>query len=555
MSRSTLHRLYGCVLITCFLVALGAVFWPEGRPETVRVLRPETAKPVGVAEGPSLESGVRDVPRATAAVPDSEATGALRGFVVDRESGNGVPNAWVVARVPKTGFISKAGASVTGPEGEYEVGVLPEGADALFVRAGGFLPAVVPLHVARVELERGDGAWGSVVDADGAPVGGVEVAVFSRSVTAGWPLTEGAVSLREHDLGGVATTNDRGEWHIHGLARGRPYRAWARKPGYFPPPLETSGAEIQTGGPAVLHLQQTTVLLVGVVDAETGVQLATRELGAFLPSARDMLAVHASIFERTVARVPVRPGWWAFLFTPRQGTSSRVPERFEVALDATAAGFAPRRVVVSVPRGHTEEATIRLSRADSPGGWGMLELRALRPSGAPYTGTLLVTVRPAAGSVATMEARFSEGRTAAIPVPAGSCGVEVHGHEPSGTWWPQPAAPVQVQIVPGSRPTGQTLALQGVLVALDVRDDAGVGLRGYSLMIDQPENPGSSWRDPWDFGEDEPGHAGLAETWVSLGVHRFHVRAAGFEPSSQTVELAEGATDATVRFTLRNVVR
>ncbi|MBZ5580820.1 MAG: carboxypeptidase-like regulatory domain-containing protein [Acidobacteriia bacterium] len=199
-------------------------------------------------------------------------TGSVAGIVSDGKSGDPVPKAVVILRREEAGGI----AAVAGPDGKFALRDVEPGAYVLAVHRDGYVasgegPQTVVVQAGQttdgqLKLLRTGAISGRILDADGDPVSGVNIAVSPARARSGSQFP-----------GGYATTNDRGEYRVFYLAPGE-YRISAT---YAPrngldgvrvqrPPGAASGGEAY---PAVYYPGVTNVRQAATVKLEPGAEL------------------------------------------------------------------------------------------------------------------------------------------------------------------------------------------------------------------------------------------------------------------------------------------
>jgi hypothetical protein len=179
------------------IVGTPGKYWVQTESQDGRTNYPGRQVQVPDVESHSLEITFSGVP--------------VTGIVVDKETDQPVPQAWVSAASKDKDAIPGATSAQTGADGRFQLDADP-GEYTLLTRAEGYGTAKLPVTVgasglsdARLELEKGFDIKGRVLDASGQGVSGVGVQARGG----------------QSEYGSARTLPD-GTFHMSGLA-GKPY--------------------------------------------------------------------------------------------------------------------------------------------------------------------------------------------------------------------------------------------------------------------------------------------------------------------------------------------
>lgn len=249
--RSTVRVLLVAWLVVAAVLALAWLLVPEAEPARRQVQARYEVQPVRSPEGPALVAPSTSSSTSTvssldaAAVASAEAAeidswwppmakgqGRLFGTVTVRETG--APLAGVLVQLHHMGNgwrWSRERSALSGPDGTYEVLDLPEG--AFEVEATGAVAEVrrerpIDVRLAAGEAQRLDldvsmagRVWGTVTGADGAPVKRAKVLVATGDSV----VTQMASMATSNDRL-MASTDERGEYVVHGVPFEHELRVW-----------------------------------------------------------------------------------------------------------------------------------------------------------------------------------------------------------------------------------------------------------------------------------------------------------------------------------------
>lgn len=524
------------LIIGC--TAIWAVLWqdldaaPRTGAEPVRVTKPTgtSSQPVLVGspqprerkENTAVQPTVRRVYSGRVlSLRSRSPVGGCRVFLAERDS----------REIPLESCLRTAEDGSFALESDRQVDKIHLVADG-FRAWSGWDPGLLTERGAELLLDEGGRASGKVLDLRGDPVPGVRVWCTPVTNRAAWPHPSRYVSTEE-GVGGVARTDEAGEFRIAGLDHGTPYRIYLAKERMTPVGW-VYATPVQAGDEGiVLRLRREGAGLLVPLDRETkqpvqAVSLLWSGVQGVIPGARGapwgeeprdgFESGHAFLFAESDdgmdPRIRVRaraPGY--------QDVTSEVAVDFEEGVNRVEIPLTPLDM-----RAHGEVA-----------------LRAHFAGGSSYSGALSIDITRA-GNLGEAEVVFEDGHaTHRLRLPPGNYTAMPHGYG-TGTTWQSAGLPVDFTVEPGGEHT-VSLALRGSQYLLNVSDAQGRTVRGFDLWAYSGRRRGGA--ACWDLRRRlEPGGERTGPLRLTLPPGRIHliVQLRGVAQRSLWIEAGEDGT-------------
>jgi len=441
-------------------------------------------------------------PKATADVQPSDSSGrgpAIRGRVLDADSGQAVQGAWVFTEPTETHDVPIHEAVVTNAEGAFALDARHPGSHAVRVQAPGYLPQDASIsardEMQEILLYRGGSIQGVVRADSGEPIQGARVWCAPRSNRAAWPNLRTSIPAHGSSPGSEAASSAAGEFLLQGLDPTIKYAIRAAKSGWGD--RQWRKRIVAVGDEAEVILSPTATICVTFVDAETELPVtaastiwSTPKGFAQMPMTAYAKAIDVIPEEESPVHLEVR--------LIRTNPSIDIHEETFLKLRAFGRGYQDSRESVAFRLTKKVRARVSLDRIEDvvlkP-----ITFNASFPGGREFTGRLVLGVGGGAAQ-GGVQVEFSEGRSVhPVPLAAGPMRVTTAGAQESGFWW-RPAGPAVRGFV-DERAVDQEIRIvvEGNPVQLDVRDASGRRVQGLNVEVFRDGISRGTW-SIWDGG-------------------------------------------------------
>ncbi len=490
--------------------------------------RPPTLTGTAEAEGQVMRGDMQRVEP----TGKMDAGGVISGLVLDDESGEPVPKAWVFQRGEEA-LIPSSMTSVTDQEGQFELREQAGPTSPVVCRAPGYLQAVSsptasPDGLLTIRLARGASIQGRVIDDLGSPVANARVWAFSDANAAAWPHGTQWWLTGDEGQGGTALTDEEGRFRMRGLDPSLRLRVRAARTLYTSISVSDTVA-VPGDDPKEIRLILVPVaeLSISIVDAETGHPVRHAVMSMNMPRGAAMRRPthYASLSGETGKRVAGRR-----VFRFIRYAASDLPEKPATSVSIQAHGYRPQTVEAALEFGVRNAHEIELERQPEVD-FVPVRVRAEWKGGSPFSGLLGVQFWSAAypgGQGVDLE--FKEGWSVEeFYLPTGDYSVTTAGLGPTGVWWRDPDAQASCEITKSSdgAPSVCRVTLRGAVLRVRVESPEGVSLRGYGLAIVSPGGH-SAWRQYWhqEYRASQIGATltDVAEVLIPKGRFECHVK-------------------------------
>jgi hypothetical protein len=476
-------------LALALMAVLGVVPRTSGSGTAARELPVQaTSRRPGSAPGlRSTRSPPRQAPGDSHIQPGESALGGESVMITGRveaptpEGLKPVRGAFVYATVPGESRVDVSAAVRTEEGGEFKLSY--EWQRGLVIRsvASGWAPAQVPAPAASgivdLRLERGVRISGSVQNARGEPLAGVDVwCLPSGERAVGFPgvsYLPGAGQPR----GAHCVSDDRGLWVLAGLAA-ESYLIKASRSGMtFRPkrPLLVTAP----GEDVVVRLHDSYLAHVRLMDGETGTPVAVTHFDYEVSAGLEKGVVPS----RRWAAGDFLRSQTEFTLEIAASGAERATEP-SITLELAVFGYQRKRVRIPLVAGADVSKTIELMPTDRPR--TLLQVRAVYPDGRGYDGPLALQLGVQGERPGVFFVGFSNGRLdRPLHVPAGRYVMGVSGRGATATaQWVPASRPQQVDLV--ARPEAFTVHFEvvGNPLRLEVLTASGQVVDTYDVRLE-----------------------------------------------------------------------